>query len=261
MNFQEVESVKQSLELSSHRLVDFLPYLYQDFSELGTNTGYFLELIDELQKNELGKRVLDLCCGKGATLINLVKHYNWHGIGVDVVNDFIQQAKIDSATQRVKNQTEFVRQNIADFLKTNDDLFDVIVFPACTDVLGDLTESLDILYKHLNEDGFVLVEGDYKSHSFNIGSGVELSKNIDDLIAESKLNSIRKIVWEQAITINTYRRDSQLLTKRVNELKIKHPEIKRELELFIEQRKEKLQHYVDNDMARASWLLTKHLKY
>lgn len=261
MNFQEVESVKQSLELSSHRLIDFLPYLYQDFSELGTNTGYMMELIDELQKTELGKRVLDLCCGKGVSLISLAKQYDWHGIGIDAVEDFIEQAKIDAASKRVKNQTEFVRQDIADFLKHNRELFDVIVFPASTDVLGDITESLDTLSKHLSDDGFVLVESDYKSHSFNIGSGVELSKNIDDLIAASKLHSARKIVWEQKIIIDIYHRDTQRLTKRVNELKVKQPEIKRELELFIEQRNEHLQHYIDNEIARSSWLLTKHLKY
>lgn len=257
MNFQEVESVKQSLELSSHRLIDFLPYLYQDFSELGSNTGYMMELIDELQKTELGKRVLDLCCGKGVTLISLCKQYNWHGIGVDVVEDFIQQARIDAASQRVKSQAEFVRQNIADFLKQNTEQFDVIVFPACTDVLGDRVESLNILSKHINDDGFVLVESDYKSHSFNIGSGVELTKNMDDVIAESKLHSTRKIIWEQKILIDIYRRDTQRLTARVNELKVKQPEIKRELELFIEKRNEHLQHYMDNEIARASWLLSK----
>lgn len=257
MNFQEVESVKQSLELSSHRLIDFLPYLYQDFSELGSNTGYMMQLIDELQKDELGKRVLDLCCGKGVTLISLAKHYGWHGIGVDVVEDFIQQARIDAISQRVKSQAEFVRQNIADFLKQNTEKFDVIVFPACTDVLGDRVESLDILSKHINEDGFILVESDYKSHSFNIGSGVELTKNMDDVIAESKLQSTRKIIWEQKILIDIYRRDTQRLTTRVNELKVKQPEIKRELEQFIEQRNEHLQHYMDNEVARASWLLSK----
>ncbi|MCW8858039.1 MAG: class I SAM-dependent methyltransferase [Kangiella sp.] len=261
MNFQEVESVKQSLELGSHRLIDFLPYLYQDFSELGTNTGYMMELVDELQKTELGKRVLDLCCGKGVTLINLAKQYGWQGIGVDVVEDFIEQAKIDAHSKRVHNQTEFIRQNIADFLKHNTELFDVIVFPASTDVLGDITESLNILSENLNDDGFVLVESDYKSHSFNIGSGLELSKNIDDLIAASKLHSARKIVWEQSIIIDIYRRDTQRLTKRVNELKRKQPELRRELDLFIEHRNEHLQHYVDNEIARSSWLLTKHLKF
>ncbi|MHC9510622.1 class I SAM-dependent methyltransferase [Kangiella sp. M94] len=257
MNFQEVESVKQSLELSSHRLIDFLPYLYQDFSELGSNTGYMMQLIDELQKDELGKRVLDLCCGKGVTLINLAKHYGWQGIGVDVVDDFIQQAKIDATTQRVKNQTEFLRQNMADFLDNNTELFDVIVFPACTDVLGDRVESLDILSKHIKGDGFILVESDYKSHSFNIGSGMELEKNMDDVIAESVLHSARKLIWEQRILIDIYRRDTQRLTARVNELKLKQPEIKRELEQFIEQRNEHLQHYIENETARASWLLTK----
>ncbi|HEY9032040.1 MAG TPA: class I SAM-dependent methyltransferase [Kangiella sp.] len=257
MNFQEVESVKQSLELSSHRLIDFLPYLYQDFSELGSNTGYMMELIDELQKTELGKRVLDLCCGKGVTLINLCKQYNWHGIGVDVVEDFIQQARIDAASQRVKSQAQFVRQNMADFLKQNTEQFDVIVFPACTDVLGDRVESLNILSKHINDDGFVLVESDYKSHSFNIGSGAELTKNMDDVIAESNLHSTRKIIWEQKILIDIYRRDTQRLAARVNELKVKQPEIKRELELFIENRNEHLQNYIDNEIARASWLLSK----
>ncbi len=257
MNFQEVESVKQSLELSSHRLVDFLPYLYQDFSELGSNTGYMLELIDELNRNEPDKRVLDLCCGKGASLIRLAKHYNWRGIGVDVVDDFIQQATIDAIGKRLKGQVEFVREDIAKFLQRNTEKFDVIVFPACTDVLGDRVETLNQLSEHINNNGFILVESDYKSHSFNIGSGLELTKNMDDVIAESKLTSARKIIWEQSIVIETYQRDTHRLNTRVNELKVKQPEIKRELEQFIEKRNEHLQHYKDNEIARASWLLVK----
>ena len=257
MNFQEVESVKQSLELTSHRLIDFLPFLYQDFKELGSNTGYMIELIDELQKTAPDKRVLDLCCGKGATLITLAKHFNWRGIGVEVVSDFVQQATMDAFSQRLRGQVEFVREDISTFLDRNTEPFDVIVFPACTDVLGDRVESLDILSQHIKDDGFILVESDYKSHSFNIGSGLELTKNMDDVIAESKLTTARKVIWDQKVLIDIYQRDTIRLNTRVNELKTRQPEIKRELEQFIEHRNQHLQNYKDNEVARASWLLVK----
>lgn len=123
--------------------------------------------------------------------------------------------------------------------------------------LGDRVESLDILSQHIKDDGFILVESDYKSHSFNIGSGLELTKNMDDVIAESKLTTARKIIWDQKILIDIYQRDTIRLNTRVNELKTRQPEIKRELEQFIEHRNQHLQNYKDNEVARASWLLVK----
>ncbi|MBD3653984.1 class I SAM-dependent methyltransferase [Kangiella sp.] len=259
MNFQEVESVKQSLELGSHRLVDFLPFLFQDFKEIGSNTGFMLELIEQMGRGEPEKRVLDLCCGKGATLITLARHFKWTGIGVDVVDDFIQQAQIEAVTKGVRKETAFIRADLSEFLRANTEKFDVIVFPAATNILGDTVESLNILGEHIKDDGCVIVESDYKSHGFNIGLGLELTKNMDDYIADSILHAARKIVWKQSILVEVYQRDTQWLDKRVKELLPRQPEIKRELEQFIKNRHEHLQHYKDNEIARASWLLIKKI--
>lgn len=257
MNFEQIDSVKHSLDLTSDRLVEYVPYLFQDFWEMGTDTRYMIDLLRQQDSFTPDTMILDLCCGKGATLIKLVQEFGWQGIGVDIVGDFISQANMEAFGKRVKQQVEFIEQDISLFLKKNVKKFDIIVFSYDTQILGKLDEALETLSHHLSSDGYVIIEADYQSYQFAIGLEESETESAEDLIIKSPLNIVAKQVWDHVQHNQQNQHYMDWLKKRVGELKQQKPELSREFDQFIEHQAAITKQYKDNDISCATWLLKK----
>ena len=60
------EKLARSLSWETTELLPFLPYLLQDFWELGSDPDVMTELIEKYAGASEKIRILDLACGKGA---------------------------------------------------------------------------------------------------------------------------------------------------------------------------------------------------
>lgn len=74
--------------------------------EPGSVPEYIIELI---ARNDLGKNksIIDLGCGEGAVLVKLAQRFDIKAIGVDIVEEFIEEANIYAKKYAVSNMVEF----------------------------------------------------------------------------------------------------------------------------------------------------------
>ena len=75
-------------------VVPFLPYILQDFTELGSRASSLTKIIGELKSP--GKiHVLDLGCGKGAITMAIAETFDSDCLGLDAMGDFIIEAELE----------------------------------------------------------------------------------------------------------------------------------------------------------------------
>ena len=74
-------------------IIPFLPYIFQDFWELGTQPEIVINLIQRNCKNYSNLNVLDLGCGKGTTSIKLAVALKCNCYGIDGIPEFIEASK------------------------------------------------------------------------------------------------------------------------------------------------------------------------
>ena len=67
------EKLARSLSWETIDLLPFLPYLLQDFWELGSDPGVMAELIHRYVHPSEKTRILDLACGKGAVSVKVAQ--------------------------------------------------------------------------------------------------------------------------------------------------------------------------------------------
>ena len=65
------EKLAVSLSAETTELLPFLPYLLQDFWELGSDPVVMSELISKYVNISEKTRILDLACGKGAVTVKV----------------------------------------------------------------------------------------------------------------------------------------------------------------------------------------------
>ncbi|VEU38493.1 unnamed protein product [Pseudo-nitzschia multistriata] len=75
-----------------------------------------------------GKRVLDLCCYHGGFSLNAVKQGAKLAIGVDSSGDAVETCRANASLNNFDDDTiSYVKSDIADYMKTCDEKFDVVV--------------------------------------------------------------------------------------------------------------------------------------
>jgi SAM-dependent methyltransferase len=138
-------------------LLPFIPYLLQDLWSL----GFAPERLGDLMQRNLGHRsglgMLDLGCGKGALLIHLARRFGWHGRGIDIVPEFIGEARRRADQHGVATSLRFDVGDMRDTLH-GAVAADLIIFGYDCDALGALDVALGKLRPHLLSDGRVLLD-------------------------------------------------------------------------------------------------------
>lgn len=92
-----------SITESSHRIHN--PFTPEKFATLGSAL-----------RLKPGARVLDLGCGSGEMLCTWARDHGISGIGIDLCQLFIGQAKLRAAELGVSNEVEFIHADAAGFV-------------------------------------------------------------------------------------------------------------------------------------------------
>jgi ubiquinone/menaquinone biosynthesis C-methylase UbiE len=138
-------------------IIPFLPYILQDFWELGTPPEIVINLIQKNCRNYSSLNVLDLGCGKGATSVKLAEALKCSCYGIDGIFDFIETSKEKAREYGVDTLCRFevgdVREKIKELGK-----FDVIIFGATGPIFDDYYTALTAISKHLTDEGIIIIE-------------------------------------------------------------------------------------------------------
>jgi SAM-dependent methyltransferase len=149
--------VSQSLD-ADERLLPFLPFLLQDLGALGFGPEPMVRL---LRSSALagcrGVRLLDLGCGKGAALIRLAQEFGWSGEGVDLIPEFIAEARRRAQQAGVADRLRFEVADIGQAVRQGGAV-DVILFGCDSGVLGSLEECLTVLRTRLACPGYIVLD-------------------------------------------------------------------------------------------------------
>ena len=154
------EKLARSLTAETTELIPFLPYLLQDFWELGSDPDVIVKLILKHAALPKDAQILDLACGKGAVSVKLAKKLGVKVKGIDLTPEFIDYAAGKAKEYGVGDLCEFVQGDICDAVN-NEKGYDCTVFGAAGNVLGDPAQTLEALKATVKTGGYILIDECY----------------------------------------------------------------------------------------------------
>ena len=235
------ESISSAMELPDTALIKYLPYIFQDYWEIGTSSEEVINLIRKHKTNYSSLNVLDLGSGKGAVSIRIASELKCKCLGIDAVNDFVIFSNEKSKEYSVSNICTFEKDDIRNRIKSLGK-YDVIILGAIGPIFGNYYETLLQIKTHLNETGIVIIDDGYTEDN--------CTKNYPNILKKSELirqinNAEMELV--DTVTVNeipdineNYENEFKNLENRCLELIEKYPNHK---ELFIKYIKEQKEEY------------------
>ena len=257
MTKETEEKLACSLTAETTELLPFLPYLLQDFWELGSNPDVVIELIEKHVTLSRNTRILDLACGKGAIAVKAAQKLGVNVKGVDLIPDFVEDAGHKAKAYHVGDLCEFVVGDVNEAAQTERD-YDCVIFGAAGNVLGDPSEMLDKLKAVIKTGGYILIEECYlpddgKQEDVRYTNYAFLTEKCwMDLFKEKGLDLVETTESEESD------RDSGManIITRAGELMEQHPDKKAMFEGYIRSQQNEYDD-IDHSLVGATWILKK----
>jgi ubiquinone/menaquinone biosynthesis C-methylase UbiE len=204
-------------------IIPFLPYILQDFWELGTPTEVVVNLVQKHCKNYSTLRVLDLGCGKGAVSVKLAAALKCNCYGIDGIPEFIETAKEKAKEYSVDTLCHFEVGDVREKIKKSDK-FDVIILGATGPIYDDYYTALTTLSNHLTDAGIIIIEEAYINDASLFQHPPYLFRKA---LLKQFTNAGMELIDETANKYSDYfdsTKEKENIVIRCNELKTKHLE-------------------------------------
>jgi 2-polyprenyl-3-methyl-5-hydroxy-6-metoxy-1,4-benzoquinol methylase len=217
------ESIAMAMDFSRDTaIVPFLPYILQDFWDLGTPPEIVINLVKKHCRNYSTLRVLDLGCGKGAASVKLAAALKCNCLGIDGIPEFIETSKDKAREYEVETLCRFESGDIREKIKTLGE-FDVIVLGAIGQVFGDYYATLTTLTKHLTPEGIIIINDAYIEDSSVFQHPAILYRR--ELLAQIEQAEMELVdEFTDAANSEEYAKQFENIQNRCNELMVKYPE-------------------------------------
>lgn len=233
------ESIARSMECEQIEILPYLPYILQDFDEIGTPPETIVALIKKHQKKYPELNVLDLGCGKGAVSIKISNELKCSCLGIDGIPEFIKEAQQKSLSS---NLSHLCKYEIGDIRVRINSLqnFDVVVLGSIGDVFGNYYATLSKVSQVLNRNGIIIIDDGYlrdevesndtelEKRGIIVQCGKQLGINLIDEIIVSEKSQQQKI----------YDKELKFIVKRCAELMERYPLNKKIFLEYMEKQKE-----------------------
>jgi len=205
-------------------IIPFLPYIFQDFWELGTPPGFVIDLIQKHCENYPHLHVLDLGCGKGAVSITIASALKCHCYGIDAIPEFIDIAKQKAAQYGVDQLCRFDAGDIRLKIKELGKL-DIIILGATGAIFDDYYTALTVLSKHLSDKGMIIIEEAYIDDMSTFQHPPYLfRKDLLKQFEQAGMELVDEIPCDYG-EIADMNHEMENISRRCHELKAKYPEL------------------------------------
>jgi len=137
-----------------------------------------------------GKEVAQLCCNNGRELISILKMGAAYGVGFDISDGFVQEARDLAALSGTR--CDFVRSNVLDIGHEHDEAFDLLIFTVgalCW--LDDLKPLFAVVARLLRPGGYLFI---HELHPFTDMMAVKEDEEYD---AGDELKIVRSYFKEE----------------------------------------------------------------
>lgn len=225
------ESIATAMDFNSDiSIIPFLPYILQDFWEMGTPPEAITSFIKKHCKNYSSLQVLDLGCGKGAVSVKLAAELKCNCYGIDGIPEFIAVAKEKAQEYGVEKLCRFEVGDIREKIKRTGK-FDALVLGAIGQVFGNYYETLTTLSKHLAPEGIIIINDAYieDTSTYNHSAALPRSEILKQ-IAQAGM----ELLDEDTDTPTESAIEFENLQRRCRELMEKYPEKKPLFESYIQ---------------------------
>ncbi len=231
------ESIAASMDHLDPRLLPFLPYILQDWWEIGASPAAILELVRGHAPAREQLHVLDLACGKGAVSVRLASKIGCRCRGVDAMEPFIAEARRKAEEHHVSSLCVFETGDIRE--KVNEaGRYDVIVLAAAGPVLGSYFETLSALSRCLVADGIIVIDDAYTEEGSTHPSVLPKDELLGQVRQAGMTLLAERVVSGLEETAEAYDRELALIRLRCGELAEKHPENAALFEQYVERQVE-----------------------
>ena len=261
MTTETERKLATSLSAETTELLPFLPYLLQDFWELGSDPNVMVNLIDKYVHISGQTKILDLACGKGAVSVKVAQKFRVKVKGIDLTAEFIEYANQKAQEFNIGDLCEFLIGDINDAVKTESD-YDCVVFGAAgLDVLGGPAEALTKLKATVKPGGYILIEEGYIPDG---GKREDIRYNADAYFPLQYWMELFKDTGLELVETASGHSEGNLdsnsgmaaITTRADELIKKHPDKKALFEGYVRNQQNEYND-IDESLVCVTWCLKK----
>jgi len=233
------ESIATAMDAENTEIFPYLPYILQDFWDLGSSPADMIALIEKHATNYSSLKILDLGCGKGAVSVKIAEKLHCECLGIDGIKEFIEYADKKAVEYKVEHLCRFEQADIRE--KINElPTFDVIILGAIGQVFGNYYETLTKLRKCLKKGGLILIDDAYIDDLSTFSHPAVLKKSeLLHQINEANMELIDELpTKETQETSVKYEREFNSIKQRCDELTEKYPEKKSLFENYVQKQDE-----------------------
>ena len=220
---EERHDLMDSLDVDSPELMPYIPYLLKDLWELGSIPGYTIDLVERHIPTRDLKNVIDLGCGKGAVLIRMAEALGTGGIGIDLIPEFIAEARERAEEADCGDKVQFETGDIKDVVALEEP-YDLVIYGHDSDIFGDVRESLAALKKVTAPNGWIILETVYLAPEGNEQLDPPNEAEFKLQLQQSGMEVIESILWEADLIKTSNARNTRAISRRVEDLVAAYPE-------------------------------------
>ncbi|ELR71096.1 Putative methyltransferase [Fulvivirga imtechensis AK7] len=211
-----------SLDLIDRKLEQHIPFILADLWELGSMPEYIIKLIRKNVGNANLGLITDFGCGKGAVLIKMALEFDFKGLGIDLVPEFIDEAKAHARENDLENRIKFMVGDIRDQL-SNVREQNMIIYGYDSQLLGDVEETLLQLKDCLSKSGRIILEVVCTAGEDKIDE-LPTASELNDQIEKAGLTIVDHLVWDKEVLARMNAHNNKLIAGRLSELTMSYPE-------------------------------------
>ncbi|MBN2695557.1 methyltransferase domain-containing protein [bacterium] len=212
-----------SWDLKEIALTNFIPRIFSNIWELGSDPDIAIEILIRNGCNPFIKTALDLGCGKGAILIQLARKFGITGLGVDLISEFVDEARKYARRYGVSSKLRFEVEDILRTVTLSSD-YDLVTYSFDSEALGDLKKTLQMLSSTIKAGGYILLDIVYSPKNETQIEDTITEEELELQIDESSLLLIDKQVWSREKIKEVNHKSNQLIFRQIELLAEEYPE-------------------------------------
>lgn len=251
------ESVALAMDCDELAILPHLPYLLQDFYELGSSPPDIAMIAREnapaRPAGPAGLRALELGCGKGAVIAEVCASFGCEGLGVDAVPEFIEFARAKARERGLTN----CRFMLGDARKEINSLrgYDLIILASVGPVFGDYLQTAQALTPALAPDGVIIIDDGYIDDDSPSAHPLALKRSeLERQVRAAGMTIACEYRWDADEAAEGYLRELAWIEARCRELAERHPRDASLFEAYLDKQRREYQ-ALSNDIVCAAFAL------
>ncbi len=237
-------------------LLPLLPDLFADFTALGGWPDEVVEMLRDRTDLPIRAEVVDLGCGKGATVVAIARELGHRALGVDLFEPFLEAGAQAAVAAGVERLVSFRRSDLRD-VTSSTERFDVAVFGALgAGLFGSHADCVGALRQCVRPGGYMAISDGFLVRApASVPSGCEYYRPHDETVRQLTQHG-DSLEAETVIPVERLGSDEdlRLLRAAVDRLLDSVPERRQELKAFMDTQRREVE-FIEKKTREVVWLL------